>query len=165
MYKNSVRVSEIETILPDSPGLYAFYLDENVRLPDLFAEELRLLPDNRLLYVGQASRSLYERVWNQECRHRSPGTFFRSIGVMLGFISPAGGKNFKFAPDDQNAIKAWIANSLRVAWSHDPVADEIGPAEKAIIKAMTPLLNLKDNPRKFQELERLRTISRGSRQR
>ncbi len=151
-------VSGAAAKLPREPGLYAFFVDDPRCLPDPFGSMLAARSDRHLLYVGQASRSLYKRVWEQECRHRGPGTCFRSVGVMLGYVSPLGGRNFEFAPDDKVRIAAWMAGHLAVAWTTQ-FADMFRE-EKAAIRQHQPLLNLNHNPQASAHLRRLRALSR-----
>jgi hypothetical protein len=78
---------------------------------------------------------------------------------MLGYKSPCGGKNFKFAEADRAEIVAWIRTILRVAWNDAPdlsIADE----ERSLGEEFRPILNIKDNPLPCGELKRLRELSR-----
>jgi hypothetical protein len=84
-------VALAKTLIPEEPGLYAIHVDAPGNLPPRFAEKLSCRPNQTLLYIGKAGKNLRKRVWEQECQHLSPGTFFRSVGVMLGYVSPAGG--------------------------------------------------------------------------
>lgn len=83
----------------------------------------------------------------QELRHCGHGTFFRSLGAILGFLPSAGslvGKknqnNFRFSPADTASIVAWINSHLffRTVEGH---LDQ----EPTCIAALHPLLNLKHN--------------------
>lgn len=152
-----VPVCGVADFLPRVPGLYAVFIDDPCRLPDPFREiaEARAIP--HLLYIGQASKSLYRRVWIQEFQHKGPGTFFRSTGVMLGYVSPTGGRHFAFTPPDKSGITAWIAEHLAVAWTVS-VQNTNGEEHDAILQHC-PLLNIKRNPRKIVHLEKLRAIS------
>jgi hypothetical protein len=159
-FERSIPVFGAETLLPDSPGKYAFFVENVDRLPELFAREALTRPFPRLIYIGKADVSLAARVWHEECQHRRPGTFFRSVGAMLGFRSPKGGRNYEFASGDKQFVIGWIAKNLRVAWdTNGPVGSQFD-GEQALIKRFAPLLNLQGNPRKFAELSRLRAICR-----
>ena len=153
-----VPVSAAAARLPREPGLYAFFVDDPRHLPEPFGSMLAARADRHLLYIGQASGSLYERVWEQECRHRKPGTLFRSVGVVLGYVSPSGGPNFEFMPDHKDRIAAWMAGHLAVAWTTRFV--HMCCEEKAAIRRHQPLLNLRYNPQRSADLIRLRARSR-----
>ena len=153
-----VAASYAGDALPQSPGLYAVFVDDPGRLPKSFGRELAARSNPHLLYVGQASVSLHDRVWEAEFQHKSPGTFFRSVGVTLGYVSPKGGKNFEFAAPDKALITNWIKRHLEVAWT--TTVQKLNDQEKAAIRRHCPLLNLKDNPKKLPLLTALRATSR-----
>lgn len=152
-----VPVRGVADLLPRAPGLYAVFIDDPGCLPDPFEEIAATRTNPHLLYVGQASGSLYQRVWVEELQHRSPGTFFRSIGVMLGYISPKGGRIFAFAPRDKCAISAWIAEHLAVAWT--VAVRYMNAEERGAILRHCPLLNITHNPKRIAQLRELRAIS------
>jgi len=158
-WDQAVRVSGAEHMLPVRPGKYAFFCEDLNDLPSLFLKEAKSRPPP-LLYIGKADVSLKQRVWFEECQHRRPGTFFRSVGAMLGYRSPKGGKNYRFAADDQAQVIRWIANKLRVAWSAEEIDGSHAASERDLIIRYAPLLNLQNNPKKFDELERLRAKCR-----
>jgi hypothetical protein len=158
--ENAIPARNADRCLPRESGKYAFFVMTTDRLPALFREEAMRRPDPRLLYIGKADRSLFQRVWRQECQHRSPGTFFRSVGAMLGYLSPKGGKNFEFSPEDKTAIIDWIAENLSVAWSTEPADGEHCESEKALIETFQPVLNIAGIKPGFAELKRLRAICR-----
>jgi hypothetical protein len=107
-----VAIREALTELPKTPGIYVICVDFPATLPEPFRSILAKRTPQTLIYIGQASKSLYKRVWEEECLHKSPGTFFRSVGVMLGYVSPSGGKNFEFQKPDKEAITKWILRHL-----------------------------------------------------
>jgi hypothetical protein len=158
--EKAIPVSQAEHLLPDDPGKYAFFIKDLQHLPAPFACEAETRPLPNLIYIGKADVSLRQRVWHEECQHRRPGTFFRSVGAMLGFISPKGGRNYEFAPPDKQLIVEWIASRLGVAWEAESVASSHYDAEQTLIRRFTPLLNLQGNPRKFAELSLLRARCR-----
>jgi hypothetical protein len=158
--EQALLVSQAEHSLPVRPGKYAFFCENLNDLPPLFLREAKSRPFPQLLYIGKADVSLKQRVWFEECQHRRPGTFFRSVGAMLGYCSPDGGKNYRFAADDQARLIRWIANKLRVAWSVEAVDGSHAASERNLIARYAPLLNLQNNPKKFDELERLRAKCR-----
>lgn len=159
-YERSLPVSVIASKLPSVPGKYAFFVDDLASLPELFRSDALSRPVHRLLYLGKADVSLARRVYEEECQHRRPGTFFRSVGAMLGYRSPTGGRNYEFAPADKAAVIAWISKHLRAAWSSDPAVGSHRTTEQALIRQFMPLLNLQGNPRKLAELQRLRGLCR-----
>ncbi len=162
-------VAGYEARVPRRPGLYAVRVLDLGALPAFYAGVLAMR-GHRLLYVGQASTSLEKRL-GQELRARGPGTFFRSLGALLGFTPPAGSlvgcanqNNYRFDGPDGEAIKAWLDRHAEVAWvTRDGDLD--GP-EAALIAAHLPLMNLDGNPAALPELVAARNsckaIARGS---
>ena len=159
-FERATPVCEVEALLPRSPGKYAFFVEAVGRLPKPFVQEAMTRPVPTLLYIGKADVSLAQRVWLEECQHRRPGTFFRSVGAMLGYKSPKGGPNYEFAPSDKHRVIEWIASNLRVAWQAEVLEQSHRVGEQALISEFLPLLNLQGNPRKFAELTRLRAVCR-----
>jgi hypothetical protein len=159
-FERAIPVRDVAARLPHSPGKYAFFADEVGRLPEPFSQEAMTRPVPALLYIGKADVSLVQRVWLEECQHRRPGTFFRSVGAMLGYRSPKGGRNYEFAPDDKQRVIEWIAGNLRVAWQAGALDRSHRIGEQVLINRFPPLLNLQGNPRKFAELSRLRAACR-----
>ena len=157
--KRRVPARQAMAELPPRPGLYAVFADDPISLPHSFRENLATRDGSGLLYIGQASISLLDRVWNQECHHKKPGTFFRSIGVMLGYVAVVGGANYKFSASDKAKITAWILNKLSISWTELPT-DALDCSEKDLIRKMCPILNYTHNPRSFPHLAELRAISR-----
>lgn len=101
------------------------------------------------------------RFLSQELRARGHGTFFRSIGAVLGYRPLAGSligkgniRNYKFAPEDNRAIIDWINTNLLANWVEFSGAHEV--EELALIKEHFPLLNLQGNPAALPELSTLR---------
>lgn len=142
-------------MVPDVPGLYCIKLRKGVRLPAKYGKAR----EDGVIYIGQASTSLYQRFWRQELNHHGAATFFRSIGAMLGYLPPKGsllGKknqnNFKFSPEDTEAIRKWMRESLTVnfiAFSTETMDD----VEKKLIDKYRPLVNYAHNPDYSRELE------------
>ena len=155
-----VAIREALTELPETPSIYLICVDFPATLPEPFRSILAKRTHQTLIYIGQASKSLYKRVWEEECLHKSPGTFFRSVGVMLGYVSPSGGKNFEFQKADKEAITKWILRHLSVAWNTTIDGAAIGSAEKALIGRMCPLLNITHNPQRLPLLLELRARSK-----
>lgn len=114
-----------------------------------------------LIYLGIATESLRCRFRDQELRARGHGTFFRSVGAVLGYRPPAGSlagksntRNYRFAPTDAQAIIGWINANLLVNWVEFSGAH--AAEESALIGKHLPLLNLQRNPAALPELSALR---------
>ncbi|QPE05511.1 hypothetical protein IT882_05705 [Microbacterium schleiferi] len=151
---------EIDAIVPNDFGVYAIRLRVGSSLPEPFPTHLASRR-SRLIYIGKAT-SLLKRMLRNELRGRGHGTFFRSIGAVLGYRPVAGslvGKanqyNFSFVAEDRARIVAWIDENLEVSWAVFPEPD-VREAEKALILKHTPLLNLDGNPLALAELDALR---------
>ncbi len=150
----------IDLEVPDRPGLYAIKVRDRTALPEPFSSLLGSR-DGDLIYVGIASTSLRKRFLGQELRARGHGTFFRSIGAVLGFRPPSGslvgmanGRNYTFAAQDNGAIIDWINANLIVNWIEFAGAHAV--EESALLRAHTPLLNLQGNPAALPLLKALR---------
>lgn len=61
-----VPVRGVVDLLPRAPGFYAVFIDDPGRLPNPFGKIAAARANPHLLYIGQASGSLYQRVWMQE---------------------------------------------------------------------------------------------------
>src|SRR5699024_2452589 len=130
-------------------------------LPENFSQ-LSAQSGHQWLYIGIASQSLRKRFLGQELRARGNGTFFRSIGAILGYrpqiaslVGKGNTRNYKFSSDDQQAIISWINRSLSVNWIEFPT-DALSHAEATLIAKHRPLLNLAGNPAALKELSELR---------
>jgi hypothetical protein len=129
-------------------------------LPDPFKTVLRNRGHN-IIYIGIATGCLNKRFLKQELRASGHGTFFRSIGAVLGFKPPKGSlleksnkRNYKFSKADTDKIIQWINNNLVVNWvGYDGDFDVI---ETNLIEKHEPLLNLAKNPAALKELSELR---------
>ena len=99
-----------DSSVPDVPGLYCIKLCKGVVLPAKFGK----VREDGIIYIGQASRSLKKRFWEQELNHKSAATFFRSLGAILGYLPPKGSlygkdtRNYKFSQEDTESIKKWM---------------------------------------------------------
>lgn len=147
-----------EGIIPDQPGIYCIKLKDDVTLPYPF-DSIR---KDRIIYIGISESSLKKRLWDQELNHKSPATFFRSIGAILGFRPPKGSlrnkknkRNYKFSLEDTKKIITWMHNSLLVNWETLP-EEELKSVEERLIWNLCPLINISKNPNKSIELEKLR---------
>ncbi len=111
------KIKDAESKVPRKQGLYSINIDRVDALPAPFADALRER-GSHLLYIGIASRSLLRRLIQQDLRHRSPSTFFRGVGAMLGYRPPAGSlrgkankRNYKFTEADTGATTSWVAGT------------------------------------------------------
>lgn len=165
---NDETYFDIKSILnkiPDSPGLYSLYLSESSALPDDFEAELNQRKHG-IIYIGIASKSLKNRL-KAELEAKGHGTFFRSIGAMLGYRPPVGSvlnkknkRNYKFSKDDNERIVKWIKKNLRLTWYETSGDIDLAGVEKELINLFSPLINLDHNPRKMQNIVSLRSECR-----
>ena len=147
---------EVHELVPSAPGIYAIRLRDVGSLPEPFRD----LAEHRghgLLYIGQASGSLRRRLLEQELRSRGHGTFFRSLGAVLGYRPSPGSllgkrntRNYTFTPQDRQEIADWIDAHLLIAWEEG--AADLDARERALIRHHLPLLNIRDNPAALPEL-------------
>ena len=88
-----------------------------MNLPERFMLELKNRNHN-ILYIGLASKSLNKRMLKQELRSKGHGTFFRSMGAVLGFRPDKGSlqhknkRNYKFNDENKIQIIQWINDNL-----------------------------------------------------
>jgi len=165
---NYRRYNDLDSSILDKTGFYCLRLKEKSKLPDRY----QLILDKRkfkYLYIGKAEgQTLRERL-SQEIEHRSPGTFFRSIGCVLRY-SPIQGhlkghsnqNNYKFSTTDTAEIVKWLISNVEISIVEYNGSFEI---EKWFIQKYCPLLNDTHNPLKLQVLkddkDKCRKIARG----
>ena len=147
----------VDCQVSDLEGLYCIKLRKGVRLPAKFGK----VRENGVIYIGQASTSLNQRLWKQELNHHGAATFFRSIGAMLGYLPPKGSlvgkstRNYRFSSEDTEAIRNWIRQSLLVNFVVvEP--SSIDDIEEALIREYCPLVNIAKNPAASAELSAAR---------
>ena len=149
-----VSVSTLdENSVPTVSGLYCIKLRKGVPLPGKYGK----IREDGIIYIGKAD-VLRERLWEEELNHLRPATFFRGIGAILGFLPSKGslvGKanqnNYRFSPEDTEAIRKWMRQSLLVNWAPlEPT--KIPDTEKALIIKYQPLMNATHNPNPSKEL-------------
>ncbi|WP_308603779.1 GIY-YIG nuclease family protein [uncultured Fibrobacter sp.] len=152
--------------VPDLPGLYCIRIKRNYKsmdgkeLAEFFTEGVK---EQNILYIGKAS-SLWKRFFKQELLGEGHGTFFRSIGAILGFRPKRGTlkperTTYKFSAEDNEKIVAWIKENLWVYYTErkDNIAKAcIEDYERDLIQYFRPLLNLQNNPRDCKKLRDLR---------
>lgn len=149
-----------DELVPTRPGYYAIFVSQ----PDLLGQPFGQILQSRgtcLIYVGIATSSLRRRLVDQDLHHKKPSSFFRGLGVILGFRPPVGslvGKvnqnNYRFNPADTGEIISWINEHLSVSWVDAVRADK--GAEKKAIEKLRPLINTTYNPDRLPELAQLR---------
>lgn len=167
--KNFKQASTIDNLVPDQPGLYCIRIIDRKSVNIPFSNTLKERSHN-IMYIGIASQSLRKRFLGQELRAKGHGTFFRSIGAMLGYTPPKGSladkknqNNYKFSLNDETSIISWINKNLLVNWV--TIEQDLNGIENRLIKEHLPLLNIAGNPGALQELTDLRNeckrIARG----
>ncbi len=144
------KCGEIDNLVPDKTGLYCIRLRDEAALPDQYQAELEKR-NSRLIYIGKAEKkTLQKRFLSQELRAKGHGTFFRSVGAMLGFTPPEGSlknkknkNNYKFSKADETIIINWINSHLEANWK---LFNDLFVIEKYLISMHRPILNIQDNP-------------------
>ncbi len=157
--KNFKSAGEMDGNLPDDPGLYCLRIKDPKTLPVSLSAMLKERKHN-IIYIGIASQSLRKRV-NQEVRAKGHGTFFRSIGAVLGYLPEKGslvGKlnqnNYKFSKNDEQEIIFWINENLMVNWVL--MEKNLAANENQLLRENLPLLNIAGNPGALNEVTGLR---------
>jgi hypothetical protein len=151
---NFKDISDLDDETLDSSGLYCIRLKENSRLPDRYQNILDIR-EIKYIYIGKATTTLRSRL-EEELKHIRPGTFFRSIGCVLGYrpmyghlIGRANQNNYKFSDDDTDKIIDWLKNNVEVSIVK---YDGDFSIEAELIRKYSPLLNIKHNPNSLHEL-------------
>lgn len=154
-----ISISQTSTKIPDEPGVYAIRLANPRNLTDSFRKILFERP-HKIIYIGIATKSLRRRL-DQELWAKGHGTFFRTLGAVLGYTPPKGslvGKsnqnNYKFSPKNEIEIIKWIEKNLIINWIE--LSENINKVEEGLIEKYYPLLNTTGNPLALQELRSLR---------
>ena len=149
-----------ENDIPQAPGLYVIRIKDTNELPIDFTKILQNRKHN-ILYIGIASTSLRQRFWNQELHAKGHGTFFRSLGAMLGYLPERGSlnnyrnkNNYTFLECDKNKIIQWIGKNLYVNFV--VLSNNLDKIETDLIEANLPLININKNPQRCQLLIQLR---------
>ncbi len=160
--KNYKLAGNIDSLVPDTAGLYCIRIKNIQTIPEPFNSILTARKNN-IIYLGIASQSLKKRLLNQELRAKGHGTFFRSIGAVLGFRPPKGSlktkankKNYKFKSSIEIKIIEWINSNLTVNWVTTDA--DLNNIESDLISKYTPLLNITKNPLALEELRELRAL-------
>lgn len=147
----------------NTTGLYALRLKAAANLPNQFQKILDER-DHRIIYFGKAETQTLGKRLGQELYAKGHGTFYRSIGAVLGFLPEASslvGKknqnNYKFSAVDNQKIVKWIEKNLEIAIF--PITEKF-EIEKYIISGINPLLNDTHNSLSLQELKQLKNKCR-----
>jgi hypothetical protein len=145
-------------------GYYAIFVDDPISLKGTFHDLLDRRA-TKLIYIGIAGTSLYQRLVKQDLQHQRPSTFFRAIGPILGYRPPPGSLkrmrnkyNYRFGLEDTSEIIAWINEHLSVNWLEATPA--LKTVETLLIKTYSPIINTEDNPNPAIELANLRAECR-----
>jgi len=155
------EASKADILVPHEPGIYCFRLRNIEALPSPYKEYLKIRKHN-LFYIGIATKNLNRRMLNQELRAKGHGTFFRSLGAVLGYRPKRGSlihklnkRNYKFEPEDELRIMEWVNDNLLVHWVvHN---SDLNDLETSLIRKYKPLLNLSKNPLALAELKAVRS--------
>lgn len=152
---NFKGISQLDKELLDKKGFYCIRLKEKSRLPAKYQVILESRK-YRIIYIGKAEKTIKQRL-EQELEHKSPGTFFRSIGCVLGYLPMKGhliGKvnqnNFKFSKSDTKEIANWLRENIEV--SIVAYEGNFNLIEGKLIEKYTPLLNIDKNPWNLKNL-------------
>jgi hypothetical protein len=155
-----LSAGDIDHLVPHASGFYCIRINDVNKLPTPFNSYLTDRQHD-IIYIGIATESLNKRFLNQELRANGHGTFFRSIGAMLGFLPLKGSlrlkknkNNYRFLPCDEKKIIQWINEHLKVSWVEFNGTFET--LETELIKKHRPLVNLAKNPLTLRELSELR---------
>lgn len=140
-------------------GFYSLRLKDNSKLPLVFQKIINN-KDHKIIYFGKAETQTLAKRLNQELYAKGHGTFYRSIGAVLGYLPENGSlkdkanqNNYKFSASNNLKIIKWIEENLEIAifkFSGDFTV------ENATIKKYTPLFNDSHNPLSLAELKQLK---------
>ncbi|MBZ0247438.1 MAG: winged helix-turn-helix domain-containing protein [Cyclobacteriaceae bacterium] len=158
--KNFRPAGSIDSLVPDDPGLYCIRISNPQVFNPTFAKVLEERNHN-IVYIGMATQNLSKRFLGQELRAIGHGTFFRSLGAVLGYRPEPGSlknkknqNNYTFSETDKKKIITWINQNLLVNWV--AVEGNLSAIEDKLIKVYLPLLNISKNPGALKELIELR---------
>lgn len=146
--------------VPDSSGVYVIKIKNIDKLPPTFSKVLKERK-HKILYIGISTNSLRRRLWGNELHAKGHGTFFRSLGAVLGYLPETGSlsgyrskRNYKFSAQDSAEIIRWIEDNLEINFiTH---CDNLEQIESVLITNYLPLLNLYKNSIVLSELVKLR---------
>jgi hypothetical protein len=146
--------------VPRTPGYYAIFIDDPCALPSPF-QDLLIQRGTKLLYIGIATVSLYDRLVKQDLRSEGHSAFFRGIGCIRcrrpergSLVGKKNQNNYTFSPPDKAKIIEWINQHLSVNWIKAKPA--LKSIEKCLIRKYCPIINTMHNPSRVQKLAELR---------
>lgn len=168
--KNFKTITSCEHQIPDSPGLYCIRIADIKSFKKPFSDILNERNHN-IVYIGVASKSLRRRFLGQELRAKGHGTFFRSLGAVLGYFpipgslaNKANQNNYRFSPTDEVKIIEWINKNLLINWV--TLKESWNQTEGELLQQYSPLLNIAGNPGALREVVELRNeckrVARGA---
>lgn len=103
---NFKKAADIDDLVPSVAGVYCIRIKNINKLPVPFNQIIEKRHHD-IIYIGIASKSLGKRFLKQELRAIGHGTFFRSLGAVLGYRPPCGSlknksnkRNYKFSKED-----------------------------------------------------------------
>jgi hypothetical protein len=141
-------------------GFYSIWVKDRLHFPAPFSHEL-VSRNTSLIYIGIAD-DLAQRLYRQELQQKSPATFFRSLGAILGYRPEPGslcGKknqhNYVFSPENTVKIVNWVDEHLEIAYCY--CSSRAENFEPLLIKQYKPILNWTHNPSPFPLLKQLRS--------
>jgi len=157
-----ISATDAENRVPNNPGYYAIWIK---RPSALHRQYFSTQKTPALLYVGITTGSLRKRLFEQDLRHKSPATFFRGLGAVLGFRPQPGSlvgkrnkRNYKFSSADTNAIIEWINANISVRFVVAHLPDKM--LEKYAISSLNPPFNSTHNSHPLPCLKALRAQCR-----
>ena len=157
--KSFTSAKKIDNLIPNITGIYCIKILYSNNLPEPFNTILSDRKHN-IVYIGIATECLKKRL-NQELRAKGHGTFFRSLGAILGYrplkgslITKKNKRNYKFQPNEQKEIIEWINNNLVVNWVE--LNNNFETIETELIEKNKPLMNISKNPVALELLSNLR---------
>lgn len=166
--KNFKSMDECEQNISDAPGLYCVRIKDPRALDAVFLNVLTER-NHTILYIGVASKSLRKQFFETELQAKGHGTFFRTMGAVLGYLPEAGsliGKSnqntYKFSPEHELEIIAWMEENLIFNWI--ATNTDLHAVEGKLIKEHWPLLNIAGNPGVINNVRVLRNKCKASAQ-
>ena len=159
-----MKLDEIVKKDMNTSGFYCIVLKDSAKLYGSF-KEIHISNPTNVVYIGIAPNTIRRRFWDNEINGRGHGTFFRSLGTVLGFMPERGSlrlhdnqNNYTFSSEDRSKITKWISDNLLVNFvpyiSEDRKRFE--KIERELIGEYKPLLNIVHNPNRSRRLEELR---------
>ena len=161
---NFTSYGKLNEEILSSRGFYVIKLRCESILPISYQDEL-IERANSILYIGKAEGQSLRKRLEQEILHKGAGTFFRSIGAVLGKRPPfeslkekKNKKNYRFNERDNQFIIGWLLQNVEIAI--EKFEGDFNKEESKMIKKYAPLLNYTHNPLKSKQLERDRELCR-----